>query len=103
MFQLVLEAKTKLTKLKALKLYHQIFGFLVVIALLVTSHCTLCAVVGGVIRRVVCTWRLLGLAVKEPWLALSGSIPVLVAQTGLENTTLTFLGVHFWHGRWLGL
>ena len=34
MYQLVLEAKTKLTKLKALKLYHQIFGFLVVILLL---------------------------------------------------------------------
>ena len=36
MYQLVLEAKTKLklTKLKALKLYHQIFGFPVVILLL---------------------------------------------------------------------
>ena len=27
--------------------------------------------------RVLCTWQLLGLAVKEPWLALSGLIPTL--------------------------
>ena len=41
--------------------------------------------VGGVIRRVLCTWQLLGLAVNEPWLTTSGPIPVLVVQTGLET------------------
>ena len=35
--------------------------------------------VGGVTRRVTCTWQLLGLAVKEPWLALGGSILILAA------------------------
>ena len=58
--------------------------------------------VGGVTRRVLCTWQLLGLAVKEPWLAPSGSIPALVAHTGLENVSLTSWRVHFWQGRWLG-
>ena len=32
--------------------------------------------VGGVTRRVLYTWQLLGLAVKEPW---SGPIPALAA------------------------
>ena len=52
--------------------------------------------VGVVTRRVLCTWQLLGLAVKEPWLALGGPILGLAAWTGFENTTLTFQGVHFW-------
>ena len=61
-------------------------------ALLITSYCTLsrkqslctCAQVllsaervgqrevGGVTHRVLCTWQLLGSAVKGPWLALGG-------------------------------
>ena len=35
--------------------------------------------VSGATRRVTCTWQLLGLAVKEPWLALGGSILILAA------------------------
>ena len=53
----------------------------------------------GVTRRVPCSWQLLGLAVKEPWLAPSGSIPALAAQTGLESTTLTFWGGSFQAGK----
>ena len=30
--------------------------------------------VGGVIRRVLCSWQLLGLAVKEPWLGHSVAV-----------------------------
>lgn len=45
--------------------------------------------VGGVTHRVLCTWQLLGLAVKGLWLALGGPILTLAAWTGLENTTLT--------------
>ena len=43
--------------------------------------------VGGVTRRVTCTW--LGLAVKVPWLGPCGPILALAAWTGFENTTLT--------------
>jgi len=39
--------------------------------------------------RVLCTWWLLGLAFKRPWLALGGTPPTLTVWTGLENTTLT--------------
>ena len=35
--------------------------------------------VGGVTRRVLRTWQLLGMAVKGQWLALSGPILVLAA------------------------
>ena len=35
--------------------------------------------VGGVTHRVLCTWQLLGLAVKEPRLAPSGPILALAA------------------------
>ena len=45
--------------------------------------------VGGVICRVTCTWWLLGLAVKVPWLGPGGPTPALAAWTGLENATLT--------------
>ena len=45
--------------------------------------------VGGVTRRVTCTWWLLGLAVKVPWLGPCGPILVLAAWTGFENATLT--------------
>ena len=48
--------------------------------------------VGGVIHRVLCTWQLLGLAVKGP-------IPTLVAQTGLENATLHLVGGSFLAGK----
>ena len=70
-------------------------------ALLVTSHCTLRRKdslahlhagsvlaervgqeeVGGVTRRVMCTWWLLGLALKRPWLAPGGPPPALTAWT----------------------
>ena len=45
--------------------------------------------VDGVTCRVLCTWQLLGIAEKEPWLAPSGPILALVAQSGLESATLT--------------
>ena len=48
----------------------------------VTSHCAERVgqgEVGGVTHRVLCTGQLLGLAIKEPWLALSGPIPTLAA------------------------
>ena len=35
--------------------------------------------VGGVIHRVTCTWWLLGLAVKVPWLGPGGPTPALAA------------------------
>ena len=35
--------------------------------------------VGGVTRSVLCTWQLLGLTVKRPWLALGGPILTLAA------------------------
>ena len=35
--------------------------------------------VGGVTHTVLCTWRLLGLAVKGPWLALGGPVLTLAA------------------------
>ena len=54
---------------------------------------------GGVTHRVLCTWQLLGLAVKEPWLALSEPIPTLVAQTGLENAILLPFGGPFLAGK----
>ena len=44
---------------------------------------------GGVTDRVLCTWWLLGLALKRPWLVPGGSPHALTAWTGLENTTLT--------------
>ena len=53
--------------------------------------------VGGV------TSRLLGLALKSPWLALGGPPPALTAWTGLENTTLTLQRAGFWQERLLGL
>ena len=39
---------------------------------------------------ILCTWQLLVLAVKDPWLALGEQIPTLATWTGLENTILTF-------------
>ena len=39
--------------------------------------------------RVLCTWWLLGLALKRPWLVPGGPPHALTAWTGLENTTLT--------------
>ena len=43
--------------------------------------------VGGVSRRVLCTWWLLGFTVKRPWLGPGGA-PVALHDC-LENTTLT--------------
>ena len=51
--------------------------------------------VGGVTSRVTCTWWLLGLAVKAPWLGPGGPILALAAWTGLENATLPFVGGSF--------
>ena len=45
--------------------------------------------VGEVTHRVRCTWWLLGLAVKAPWLGPGGPIVALVALTVLENATPT--------------
>jgi len=59
--------------------------------------------VGGLTGRVLCTWWLLGLALKRPWLAPGGPPPALTAWTGLENTTLTFQRAGFWQERLLGL
>ena len=50
---------------------------------------------GHVPRSKLCTWRVLGLAVKRPWLVLGGLILALAACMGLENATLTLKGVHF--------
>ena len=44
--------------------------------------------VGGVTRRVTCTWWWLGLAVNMP-LELGGPILALATWTGLENAILT--------------
>ena len=52
-------------------------------------HHTVQGEVVGVTHGLLCTWQLLGLAVKEPQLAPSGPISALVAQSGLENATLT--------------
>ena len=41
--------------------------------------------VGGVTGRVLCTWWLLGLALKRPWLVPGGQPHALTAWTGLEN------------------
>ena len=59
--------------------------------------------VGGVNHRVTCTWWLLGLALKGPWLGPGGAPPALTAWTGLQNTTPHLLGVDFWQGRLFGL
>ena len=88
------------------------FGYII----LCTTQKRLCAVhagsasaewvgqgkVGGVTCRVSCTWWLLGLAVKVPWLGMGRPILALAAWTGLENATLA-LQVYLWQGRLLGL
>ena len=53
---------------------------------------------GGITHKVTCTWWLLGLAVKVPWLGPGGPILALTAWTGLENATLT-LGGSFQAGK----
>ena len=58
--------------------------------------------VGGDTCRMACTWWLLGLAVKVPWLRPAGPILTLAAWTSLKNTALTLLGVNFWQGRLFG-
>ena len=45
--------------------------------------------VGGVAHKVLCTWYLLGLAVKRNWLALGGPILTGCMNELIENTTLT--------------
>ena len=57
--------------------------------------------VGRVTCRATCTWWLLGLVVKAPWLGPGEPILALAAWTGLENTALTLYRVHFWQGRLL--
>ena len=46
-----------------------------------------------------CTWWLLGLALKESWLGPGGPPPTLTAWTGLQNTTLALQRVDFWPGK----
>ena len=53
--------------------------------------------------RVLCTWWLLGLALKRPWLVPGGQPHALTAWTGLENTTLTLQRAGFLQERLLGL
>ena len=48
---------------------------------------------------ILCTWQLLGLAVKDTWFALGEQILTLAAWTDLENTILTFYGVWFLAGK----
>ena len=43
--------------------------------------------VGWFTRTVTCTWWLLGLALKGPWLGLGGPPAALTTWTGLENTS----------------
>ena len=50
-------------------------------------------VVGGVTYGMLCTWWLLGLAVKGPWLGPGEPPLALTAETGLENTTFSLQGV----------
>ena len=59
--------------------------------------------VGGVTGGLLCTWWLLGLALKRLWLVPGGPPPALTAWTGLENTTLTLQRAGFWPERLLGL
>ena len=59
--------------------------------------------VGEVTGRVLCTWWLLGLALKRPWLVPGGPPHALTTWTGLENTTLTLQRAGFWPERLLGL
>ena len=54
---------------------------------------------GGVTGRVLCTWWLLGLALKRPWLVPGGPPHALTPWTGLENTTLTLQRAGFWPER----
>ena len=74
-----------------------------------TAHCAEKIVsvgqreVGGVTGRVLCTWWLLGLALKRPWLVPGGPPHTLTAWTGLENTTLTLQRAGFLQERLLGL
>ena len=58
--------------------------------------------VGGLTYKVLCTWKLLVLTAKWPWLGPGGPNLVLAAWTGLENATLTLYRVNFWQRRLLG-
>ena len=49
--------------------------------------------VGGVTCRLLCTWWLLGLAVKGAWLGPGGPILTLTARTGLETLLIPFRGL----------
>ena len=42
--------------------------------------------VGGVTRRVTCTWWLPGLAVKAPWLGPQGDMHMVAARLGCQST-----------------
>ena len=56
-------------------------------------------VVGRVTRRVTCTWWLLGLAVKAPWLGPGGPILALAALTGLKKRYSHLVGGSFLAGK----
>ena len=49
-------------------------------------------VVGGVTHRVTCTWWLLGLAVKVPWLGPVG--PILALTVRIQDFSSKFSGLH---------
>ena len=50
-----------------------------------------------------CTWWLLGLALKRLWLVPRGPPHALTAWTALENTNLTLQRAGFWQEWLLGL
>ena len=52
--------------------------------------------VGGVTGRVLCTWWLLGLALKRPWLVLGGPPHALTAWTGYVACTYTAFEYLIW-------
>ena len=65
---------------------------------------------GGVTRRVLCTWQLLGLAAKGPWLAPGGTggggwghpqgaVHMAAARLGCKRTVV---GTGWDRGRWVG-
>ena len=54
---------------------------------------------GGVTLRVTCTWQLLGLAVKLPWLAPGGPILAPATWTCLEVLLSPYIGGSFSAGK----
>ena len=55
--------------------------------------------VGEVIRRVTCTWWLLGLALKEALLGMGGPPPALTAWTGCMTADMLTIACLLMSGR----